>query len=177
MKKLYIGVDIGKNGAIAKLTEDNQLTYHALPQTGGQISLKGIVDIFEEVEIWLKSDKDNHLLVGLEDVHSIFGSSAKSNFQFGRALGIIEGIVSHARMSFVMVQPKTWQKFSFLGVPEVRKNVTSTSKGSVDTKAMALIASQRLFPTQTFLATSRSRVPHDGIVDATLITYYLKNNR
>jgi len=179
--KLFIGIDIGKQGAIASLSESNVLKYYPIPLVGNQVSKIGIRKILEE--IFLESGTDNkEILVGLEDVHSIFGASAKSNFQFGRCLGLIEGIVDTKELPSVLVQPKTWQKFAFLGVPEIRKpdKVSETGKilkGTLDTKAMALIAVQRLFPSETFLATSRSKVPHDGIVDAALIAYYLKNHR
>jgi hypothetical protein len=52
-------------------------------------------------------------LVVIEDVHSIFGSSSKSNFQFGRSLGILEGVVNALDIPYVKVQPKEWQKVSF----------------------------------------------------------------
>lgn len=45
-------------------------------------------------------------------------------------------------------------------------------KPKVDTKATSLLAAKRLFPDETFLATQRSKVPHDGIVDAVLIGLY-----
>jgi hypothetical protein len=34
---------------------------------------------------------------------------------------------------------------------------------------MALIAAKRLFPNESFLATEKSKKPHDGMVDSTLI--------
>jgi hypothetical protein len=39
-------------------------------------------------------------------------------------------------------------------------------------KESSLYVARQLWPDQNFLATERSRVPHDGVVDAALIAYY-----
>jgi hypothetical protein len=45
------------------------------------------------------------------------------------------------------------------------------------TKVFALRKANILWPEQKWLATARSYVPHDGIVDAALIAqYHLQNN-
>ena len=124
------------------------------------------------------------VLIIVEDVHSIFGVGAKSNFQFGRALGILEGIISALNIPYIKIAPKKWQATCFAGVPVVYKpgkikiNKDGKEKLSqpVDNKAMALIAAKRIFPNVSFLATERSKVDHDGIIDASLMAYYAKLN-
>jgi hypothetical protein len=68
-----------------------------------------------------------------------------------------------------LVQPKKWQADIWANVDKIYK----TGK-KIDTKKTSLMAAKRLFPNESFLATSRSRVPHDGIVDAALIAQYCK---
>lgn len=46
----------------------------------------------------------------IEDVHSIFGTSAKSNFNFGFNTGLITGIIQASGLPLAKVQPKAWQK-------------------------------------------------------------------
>ncbi len=45
------------------------------------------------------------------------------------------------------------------------------------TKVAALAAANKLWPTEQWLATSRSKTPHDGIIDAALIAYYNRDHQ
>ena len=62
-----------------------------------------------------------------------------------------------------MVVPQTWQKVCWEGVPK-----------QDNTKATSLLAARRLFPAEKFLATQKSSVPHDGLVDAALLAKYME---
>ena len=152
MSKLIIGIDIGAKGGIAALY-NNELTYAPLGDT------KSWID-------WIKSFKTKPELVVIEDLHSIFGASAKSNFQFGVNNGIVIGALETMTYKYEKVAPKTWQK-------AIWKQEDRVSKGiKVDTKATSLNAAKRLYPKETFLISSRSSVPHDGVVDAVLLATY-----
>ena len=95
--KVYVGIDIGKSGGIAVINEIGDiLTIRATPTVGGEISVAEIADLIRNLTV-----KDP--MVVLEDVHSIYGSSAKSNFQFGRSLGIMEGVVAAMGCSWAKV--------------------------------------------------------------------------
>jgi len=57
-------------------------------------------------------------IIYLEDVHSLYGMSAKSNFTFGKMLGIVitmSHIVTRGNPP-VFVTPKVWQKFIGIAV-------------------------------------------------------------
>lgn len=168
--KYYLGCDIGKNGAFALIREDNKFIFtFKLPVIGTEIDVNRITS-------YLRNFRGDIKQGVMEDVHSIFNVSAKSNFQFGRALGIIEGGFAGFEIPFLKVAPKTWQKVAHLGIPEIKLPLKVGQKNpSNDTKAMSLLAATRLFPTQDFLATEKSKKPHDGIVDALLIAHYCKN--
>ena len=84
--------------------------------------------------------------------------------------GIKQGILVAMEVQYIMVAPKTWQATAWSGVPVQKK-----STGKNDTKATSLLAARRLFPSETFLATERSKVAHDGLVDAALIAHHLKS--
>lgn len=51
-------------------------------------------------------------VVYIEDVHAIFGSSAKSNFGFGRSVGLAQTVATIVLRGKPLnfVQPKKWQK-------------------------------------------------------------------
>jgi len=176
--KLVVGVDIGKQGAISCMDiESNTIVVHKMPvNSANEISLPELSRLFDGfIEIYGREN----IILGIEYVHSVFISSAKSNFQFGSSLGIIEGYLGSFKIPFIKVTTKIWQKIAHLGVPIVRKPATKeqiakNKEGSLDTKAMSMVACERLFPTLDTRASSRSKKPHDGIVDATLIAYYIK---
>jgi len=105
-------------------------------------------------------------------VHSIFGAGAKANFQFGRCLGLLEGMTIAYSLPFIKVKPKDWQKEMWEGVTPIKTIVKGKKK--TDTKATSLVAAQRLFPGDKFLGSERSKVPHDGIVDGLLIAEHCR---
>lgn len=143
----YAGIDIGSNGGIAVLTD--KLVYKKLG----------------EVKDWIKLLK-KPVIVAIEDLHSIYGSSAKSNFSFGVNNGIVMGALECMGIDYIKVAPKTWQKAIWIPEDIVKFD------GKVDTKATSLNAARRYYPNEEFLASTRSSVPHDGIVDAVLLAIY-----
>ena len=177
----YIGIDPGKDGGIAVI-EDNKLTTYIIPRLK-----KGVVDEeqLDKLLFELKYHPDwedmnpQDCMCVLENVHSVHRSSANSNFQFGDINGLIRGMLISNRIPFIRIEPKEWQKEAWRGVSPIKINTgeklkSGEPKYKIDTKATSLIAAKRLFPNETFLATERSKVPHDGLVDAALMAFYCK---
>jgi crossover junction endodeoxyribonuclease RuvC len=126
-----------------------------MPVIGKEYDIQAIRDIFLSRDVF-------HAVI--ENVHAIQGKVGNSsNFNFGLGKGILMGLVAGLDIPYTLVNPKAWQK-------EVWEGVTRQT----DNKKTSLLAAKRLFPSETFLATSRSRVPHDGIVDATLMAEYAR---
>jgi hypothetical protein len=167
----FIGIDVGKSGAISILIEEEQgvnVKSFATPTLPD-----GDIDVQEFFRI-LDSFKSEYNIkqVGIEKVHAIFKVAAGSTFEFGRSFGIAEGIVCAAHLPYTLVPPKKWQKEMWQGVDKVlKKNSTST-----DTKAMSLVSVKRLYPNAELRdnPTPRSTKAHDGIVDAILIAEYCR---
>ena len=61
----------------------------------------------------------------------------------------------------------------FTGVEEI----TVTGKSTRDTKAMALVAAKRLFPDAKLTFGDKATKPHDGLVDALLMSEYGKRKQ
>ena len=101
--------------------------------------------------------------IWIDDVHSMHGMSAKSNFSFGKNLGIVLAMASIMLVDPPnMVTPKVWQKY--IGV---------TAKGKAIKKQVAKIA-QYLYP-QAELHGKRGGLL-DGRSDALMIAYYGLHN-
>lgn len=179
----YIGIDHGSKGAIASINEHSeilQLTRMPLTESG-EVDALGIM-IWLSDEAILAGDEDELVVYG-EKLHSIFGSSAKSNFQFGINIGTAKGAIACAEIDYYEVRAVDWQSaiFEIAWVWDVNmeeRSVTCTSvpemstwkRGKLrrDTKAMASFAVDALWPTY-----ERTNLT-DGECDALLIAEYAR---
>jgi len=182
--KISIGIDIGSDGAYAVFVDD-KLVYGKIPYISEEPDMKGLCnEICKHLPNEVTGEYSIHCVI--EDLHSVFGSSAASNFTFGKNNGLIIGMLQVIEIPYTKVAPKKWQKQMWEGIRPVEKSVIKKGvhqknkkdelKYKIDTKETSLIAAKRLFPKETFLATERSKVAHDGIVDAVLIATYCKRN-
>ncbi len=151
---MYVGIDVGKKGGIAFLNEEGEVVKcFAMPSIGKDYDLNKMRHILCVHPI-------EHLVI--EDVHSIYGASAKANFSFGEGKGILIGMVAGLGIPFTLVAPKKWQK-------EMWEGVTKQSS----TKKTSEVAVKRLFPHVNLVAPG-CRIVHDGIVDAILMGEYCR---
>jgi len=143
------GIDPGNNGALCVLDTVDP-SYIAL--------LDIRKNTIYEVALWLHNQGVGPVF--LEDVHSLFGMSAKSNFSFGRNLGVvitIAQIITKGQPSSY-VTAKTWQKY--IGV---------TAKGKAIKKDVAQIAA-KLYPKAALYGPQGGLL--DGRCDALMIAHY-----
>ena len=150
------GIDPGATGAICVLDSHD-------PAHVALLDLKkhSNTDIYN----WLHSQlRFRGSEIWVEDIHSMHGMSARSNFSFGKNLGIVttiaELMAGHLPKT---VTPKIWQKY--IGV---------TAKGKAIKKQVAKIA-QYLYP-QAELHGKRGGLL-DGRSDALMIAYYGLHNK
>ena len=158
MSKIYIGVDIGLNGGIAIMYPDGLIEKAKMPVIGKIIDIPSLL---------YKLNKPNATIV-FEDLGVIFGTSKATAFSMGYQVGILEALCVALKAPYHKVKAKVWQKEMFQGVPELSKS------GKRDTKGMALVACQRIYPAMDLTLTQRASKPHDGLVDAVLIAEYAK---
>lgn len=184
-QKIRIGCDPGKSGGLCAIYEDGTLKMFKTPLVNKEIDINKFKNLLVDMAGDIDSSGNwvNDILVVVEDVHAIFGSSATSTFNFGYALGILEGIVCTLDLPMVKVQPKVWQKICFEGIPVTYKagkpkfnkttNKTEPTQ-KVDTKSMALQFCKRLYPNISFKGSERSEKDHEGIVDSLCLAHYGK---
>jgi len=147
------GIDPGTSGAMCVL-DSKDPTYTAL------LDLKKN-SIYEATK-WLHNQQVD--TAWLENVHSLFGMSAKSNFGFGRNFGIAFAIakVGTSDGSIQQVTPKIWQKY--VGV---------TVKGKAIKQEVANIA-QTIYPSVVIHGPQGGLL--DGRSDALMIAHYGLNH-
>lgn len=152
--KMWIACDPGKNGGMSFLYEDNSMKFLDNDQP-----LQNLIDNIK----FITKGYDVQMCM-IEDVHSIYGASAKSNFQFGFNTGLMHGIIRSLDLPLGQVQPKAWQKHI---------GVKGTVKGKAVKQAVADIVTG-LYPRITSdVYTPRGRLI-DGRTDAAGIVTYCK---
>ncbi len=189
--RLYLGIDPGKSGGIVALKPDGTVVdKFIMPILGDNLDVAKMYDLFKALH-----DR-YHITVILEDVHSIFGMSAATNWTFGYVCGAIEAVVLCLKLKMVKVAPKTWQKEIWINSDKVYKPKKPEQKNpSIDTKPTSICAAARLFPREDLRGEiiikyyadsaanrkagkankeipSAKKEPHDGIVDALLMAEY-----
>lgn len=158
----YIGIDPGSAGAICSLDDSSN---HPLfidldpKKMSASLVLVRLNSMLHDVD---------HVEVALEDVHSLPGMSAKSNFAFGGAFWRIRTILDCAGLTFELVQPKVWQKA--VGAP-TRKFLN----GEMDLKIAVADLAQGYYPTAELHGPRGGLL--DGRSDALMIAHYLKLKR
>lgn len=189
-KKWILGADPGKSGAVVlinakkKYGEFTSEDVVCIPTK----TIDGKVDVVRMVKELAPYAKDIVLMVQ-ENVHAIYGSSAKGSFEFGDANGALRSallIVSHmagTNLPVRLVMPKKWQEVTWkpinvVGAPVLDKDTkepqrlrNGSIKIKIDTKATSLVAAKATFPGVSFVQ-PRCKKEHDGCVDAALIAYY-----
>jgi len=143
------GIDPGNKGAMCVL-DSTDLTYIALLDLDKS-------SIYTAAK-WLHNQQVD--VIYLEDVHSLYGMSAKSNFNFGKNLGVVSAIAEIIKEGSTpkLVTPKVWQKF--IGV---------NTKGKQIKHQVAAIALS-LYPTANLRGKRGGLL--DGRSDSLMIAHY-----
>jgi hypothetical protein len=161
--QVIVGIDNGISGGIVALSQfdGSVIDYTQMPvetvDGKSEVHIKGIL-------YWLDQFNPLSTVVVIEEPlkHAKSSQAMRSmSISFGKILGLCEAI----EYPTYRMQVKEWQDV------ELGKKL---AKGQ--TKAVALAKAQQHWPDETWLATSRSRTPHDGIIDAALIArHYLRH--
>lgn len=116
---------------------------------------------------WLEAHTRGARCIVIEDVHSMHNMTAKSNFQFGRNLGIVETMAKICCLDIEYLQPKTWQnlcgiKFNYpLGSTAQEK--TRRRKATTASRCMELYTQADIYGPKGGLK--------DGRADALMIAH------
>jgi crossover junction endodeoxyribonuclease RuvC len=101
-----IGIDPGKEGALALFLDGELLDVVDMPIAGGVVSAALLV---AELEDFARA-AGSRPTVYLEKVHAMPKQGVASSFGFGRSLGVVEGVVAALGWPLVWVAPQEWKK-------------------------------------------------------------------
>jgi hypothetical protein len=164
----FIGIDPGKDGAIAYLDDEGELVdIVKMPVISGVKSkTKKEYDISAMVKLITEPGYATNLasgktLVTLEQLQTMPPGmgGGQANFQRGFAYGTWLGILAALKQPFLTVRPQKWQGALLTGTPK-------------DTKQGSIMVAQRTWPHFDFRRSDRAKKPDDGKTDAALIGLY-----
>lgn len=165
---MIIGIDSGINGAIALLSDKHTIEImEVMPSVNGAIDNGALSQIFEDMRLRIE---DGCAQVIIELVAGRPGQGAGATFKQGVNYGAVVQAASELKYPTYFKIPTEWQNASCKGLPGIKAGLSASARKRA-VKERSLMAAKRIFPTESFLATQKSKVPHDGLVDAALIAY------
>lgn len=162
MSKLYMGIDVGGKGFITT-QKDGHFSHYSIEDN----------DYYQLSEIMAEIRKEKEIVCVIEDIHSIYGASAKSTFNFGFCKGYLIGLLAANRIPYHLIPPKEWQKEIWSNADKVVK-YSSDGKKSTDTKNTSINACKRIFPHLDLRKNERCRNIDDNKVDSILMSEYAR---
>ena len=150
--RTFVGIDPGKTGGYAVFNEEGIcIAADSLPLIGDELDV-----------LRLKSDLSHYchgmVSVAVEKVGAMPGQGVSSMFKFGLTTGMIVGLVMSLGWGLHRPTPQKWQKETC--------GPTGGDKGVTASWVMRTFPHVRIVP-------ERCRKPHEGIVDAVGIGYWL----
>jgi crossover junction endodeoxyribonuclease RuvC len=148
-----LAIDPGVKGALAILvTDTNSLTIHDMPVFGVERNGKAKTEVNVNQLARLVATTIPDIAI-VEKVGARPGQGVSSMFQFGRTVGMIEGVLAAANVPVVYVTPQEWKRVL---------------------KISAFKDESRRLATQTFPAYSDlfARAKDDGRAEAALIAHW-----
>lgn len=160
----YVGIDNGISGGLVALSATPGAGIFGKTAMPIQKTRKGNeVDILG-VHSWMR---DTACISGacfvLEEPGGSQSASAAASM--AASFAALRAMCELLAIRYVRVTPQKWQKEMLPGC----------EKGQ--TKHAAFTLARSLWPSESWIATERSRIPHDGIIDAALIAEYARRAR
>ena len=169
-QRVYLGIDVGSKGFLT-LNTGNELRFYSIADNDAyQLSniLQNIKDEFPNV------------VCAMEEIHAIFGSSAKATFAFGEINGLLKGLLIANKIPYHLVAPKKWQSEIWDNKDMIVSYKTVTIKGKqvtkkeVNTKQTSFNAAKRIFPSVDLRKTERCKNLDDNKCDSLLLSEYAR---
>lgn len=160
---IYIGIDNGVSGGLVAISDHPSGSFiDAIPMPVSKARKGNEVNV-RAVHFWITEVTGGNLSNAIYIVEEPGGSkSAKAATSMAGSFHSLRGFFEAKFLRWERITPQSWQKSLLPGCK------------TGDTKPRALELASRLWPNETFLATDRSRKPHEGIIDAALIAEYAR---
>ena len=169
--RVYLGIDVGSKGFIT-LNTGSEYEFYSIEDN----DLYQLSNIFSDIK-----NRYPNVVCAIEQIHAIFGSSAKATFSFGEINGVLKGLLIANKIPYHLVPPKTWQKEMWDNKDLVvsyktinKKDGSTIAKKDVNTKQTSFNAAKRIFPNIDLRKTTRCKNLDDNKCDSLLLSEYAR---
>ena len=155
---IYAGIDNGLSGALVAVEKPGEILFSCVMPTrgkskGNEVDAKKIAEIFGMLSatngFTVILETPGKFAKGVQAISSMWDS-------YGATRGVLEALgIRHHRIT-----PQAWQKIMLVGCK------------TGDTKPAALLRAKQLWPQEQWMETPRCKKPHEGLIDAALISEY-----
>ena len=148
MMETIAGIDPGKEGGIATVSQQRLVWATPMPMSGKEVDGHAIAEI-------LHAQRPS--LVVIEKAQAMPKQGGVSMFRYGDGYGLIKGVCEGLGLPYVLVTPQAWKKRILAGTAKDKEaaiNYVRRSWPSVD------------------LTPGAKRKPHDGMADAICMAEY-----
>ena len=157
---MRIGIDNGISGGLVAISDHDGRYIDGITMPSKLWKKQNEIAVLE-VELWLHSVSGGLGKILSVTVEEPGGSkSAQAASSMAGSFHAIRAIMDLYHIRWHRITPQTWQK-------EMLPNCKTG-----DTKPRALALAKELWPEESFLASPRCKVPHDGLIDAALIAEF-----
>lgn len=155
--KYYIGIDTGLDGGMVELDETGAITRKWITPIiklgkGRKIDALTLGNV-------IKGFDNHYVMCENPGEHAPSASGLRS---MTYCYATIETLLTTFRIPYDTPRALKWQR-EFWTKPKMPKGT------KFDTKAAALVAANKLWPTEDWTKSERAYTPHDGMIDAALI--------
>lgn len=163
--KLYLGIDPGKKGGIAIVDETGKLhRLAAMPLYGKELNLRELADLIRPAV--------PAIALALVERQDTFPGQAYGVAMQQRGYGMILGVLVALGLTPLTPGAAEWKKAMGLSLKRGKYDGEKLHKARL--KELAITRAKELHPGEDFLATARSRVPHDGMAEAALLAEHAR---
>jgi hypothetical protein len=160
---IYIGIDNGLSGALVAISSHPGPPIDmVLMPTRSQVKGNEVDPL--AIKEWLYLVGPPHNMTAVLETPGKHSPGVMALCSMWDSYGCIRAVLECLGIRHHRISPQKWQKVMLVGC------------GKGDTKPAAAVKVRQLWPTETFLATKRSTVPHGGLIDAALIAEYGRLN-
>ena len=157
---MRIGVDNGISGGLVAVSDHDGSYIDGIVMPGMQWHGLNEIDVIR-VRKWLYSVSGDIAKIKSVAIEKPGGSkSARAGSSMAGSFHALRATLTLMDVYFERITPQSWQKVM---LPKCKKG---------QTKPRALALAKELWPEETFLASPRCKVPHDGLIDAALIAEF-----
>lgn len=170
MSKFYLGIDIGINGCLTIINNQNSIIISEPTPTIDVLINKKIrkhYDIQSINELFKGWISDYTIVkAGFERMKPIPAQASQVAFSLGGGAMLFKVMCTVYKIPYIEIEPRSWQK-------EIFKRAGIQYDGNT-TKIASIAAAKRLFPGFCFKRTAKCKVDDANMTDSACIAMYVK---